>query len=211
MSITQRGIGLEPHMARTKRAPTKVWALEVDPRLPAPAQAASLALVILAKTKTSSWDELESGLLTGDEATRSAMELIDLTEDQYQVLVSHPLAVRLVSPAPPVRSVAICGECDEFFALAGNPPSGCAMTMGCEGKPAKVRAAAATKVSVDDLAGQDQDEADVAAQPEEVQGELDIGEVTESGLASPPWDDGAGDEQYSDDVDPNDLDDFDFG
>lgn len=129
----------------------KVWTFTVDTAAPTVAQAASLALVVLSKTKAATWDELEQRLTSGDENTLQAVAGVHLDEGQHHLLSAHPLAVRLVGPGPPLRSIAVCGECGEFFALVGSAPSRCPMGVECEGRPAKAPVAKGHKTPVGEL------------------------------------------------------------
>src|SRR5699024_619347 len=125
---------------------TKVTVITVDDALPAVAQAASLALVLLRKVGAGDMGEFGRRVLASDKRTITSLGHIMLTGQQQELLADHSRACALVSPGPPRRTIAVCSWCGQYLLVAGSVPSRCALTLGREGTYAKVAPAKAERV-----------------------------------------------------------------
>lgn len=130
---------------------SKVTVLAVDETLPAVAQAASVALRVLQKTKADTWDELVERVAEQDEATLKALRSLHLDDTQRNLLAEHPAAVSLVAYSTPRRTIAVCSTCHEPVVVTKTVPSSCDMTIGCDGTYTKVQPAKAETVPADDI------------------------------------------------------------
>ena len=130
---------------------SKVTVLAVDETLPAVAQAASVALRVLQKTKADTWDELAERVAEQDEATLKALRSLHLDDAQRNLLAEHPAAVALVAYSTPRRTIAVCSTCHEPVVVTKTVPSSCDMTIGCDGTYTKVQPAKAETIPADDI------------------------------------------------------------
>ena len=101
-----------------------------DTTLPPIAQAANLALLILARTRRSTWAKLA--------ADPAAYAEITITPAQQELLDTHLDVISLLATAP-ARTLYACPTCDRWALIEPKaaPPARCNLTLGCEGRPVK--------------------------------------------------------------------------
>lgn len=107
--------------------------------------AVSLAVAILKKSRSNTWDELLAGMAGQEPAVMKAFASLELTNSQLDLLGSYVPVLRMIS-IKPVTVPAICPECGLYILMStGTVPSKCLVTAGCTGKPVKPAAAIASK------------------------------------------------------------------
>lgn len=106
------------------------------------AQAVSLGIAVLKKTRKNTWSELAEAMATDDQALVKSFHALDLTDDQFAVIDNHQAVLALVRISPPVIP-AVCPVCGYFVLTNDTAPSKCQVTASCTGKPAKVAVATA--------------------------------------------------------------------
>lgn len=124
-------------------APTPV-SFAPDPELPRRAQAASLALALMKKSKVRRWAEFD-GVLPGTLALLPGQ--LDLLREfePMLMLLAGPLTAAAAGTASalPAISVFVCPDCDRWGLISsGTAPSSCTLTFLCEGSPVKAGVAA---------------------------------------------------------------------
>lgn len=120
--------------------------LETNSEYSETAQAVSLGLAVLRKCKQNSWEELVAAMAADDVTVIKAFQALDLDEDQLELMGRRQREIGLVRITPAVVP-AICPACEMFILTSDAAPAKCQVTAGCEGKPAKVAAAKATKAA----------------------------------------------------------------
>jgi hypothetical protein len=113
---------------RTKKAEPRE--IRHDTSLPPIAQAANLALLILARTHRSTWAKLAANPDTYSEVAVSA--------DQQALLDEHLDVIALLATAP-ARTLYACPACSRWALIEPKavPPARCNLLLGCEGRPVK--------------------------------------------------------------------------
>lgn len=96
--------------------------------LPPGAEAASLALAIVAAAKVATWEDLEQC-----DTPPPALGKLVVSPRQARVLAEHADIVRQVSNASPRRSVSVCSECGQWMVTVGPTRGPCKTTPGCTG------------------------------------------------------------------------------
>ncbi|MEH0110600.1 hypothetical protein V6N00_12890 [Tersicoccus sp. MR15.9] len=177
--------------------PKQTW-LGVKDGVEGAAEAASLGLALLRKTKQNTWAELAAAMDAADPQVVRAFTTVSLTGRQLGLLDGEQLILQALRVSP-AAIPAICPVCG-YWVLADSaaPPSSCLVTRGCSGKPAKVVAATARDTAPDDSVDAPVDEPAAAEQDLDAQPEADgYAEVLE------PWD------NELPGPDPADFEDFD--
>lgn len=108
------------------------------------AQAASLGIAILKKTKQNTWRELLEAMEASEAHVVKTFRSLDLSDSQLQAITRHQEVLNLLVITP-AAVPAICPKCGHFILVSDTVPSKCMVGSGCEGKPAKVASATAGK------------------------------------------------------------------
>ncbi|ACL42367.1 hypothetical protein Achl_4416 (plasmid) [Pseudarthrobacter chlorophenolicus A6] len=114
--------------------------LKTKPEYEGLAEAVSLGIAVLKKSKQNTWAELVDGMNSGNLLVVKAFKALDLTDAQLETVNAWQSVLNLVKINPAVIPV-ICPVCEYYVLTADTAPSRCMVTAGCEGKPFKVAAA----------------------------------------------------------------------
>lgn len=120
--------------------------LKTKPEYDGLAEAVSLGIALLKKSKQNSWPELVEGMGSGNLLVLKAFKAVDLTDAQLDTVNMWQSVLNLVKINPAVIPV-ICPACQHYVLTADTAPSRCMVTSGCEGKPFKVAAATSNAAS----------------------------------------------------------------
>jgi hypothetical protein len=114
--------------------------LKTKPEYDGLAEAVSLGIALLKKSKQNTWPELVEAMGSKNFLVIKAFKAVDLTDAQLDTVNMWQHVLNLVKVNPAVIPV-ICPVCEHYVLTADTAPSRCMVTAGCEGKPFKVAAA----------------------------------------------------------------------
>lgn len=114
--------------------------LKTKPEYKGMAEAVSLGIAVLKKSKQNTWPGLVAAIAETDPLVVKAFKALDLTDAQLEVINDWQPVLNLVQIAPPIIP-AVCPACNHYILTADTAPSRCMVLAGCEGRPFKVIAA----------------------------------------------------------------------
>lgn len=105
-----------------------------DENAPPVAQAAQIALVIMAITRKPDWNAVVAD-------TDCQLDKVELTSEQQRLLEQHREVLPYLTRGGVLRTLFACPSCGRyvFTAGAGTAPARCTMTLGCTGAPVKAK------------------------------------------------------------------------
>lgn len=112
-------------------------AIRHDPSAPHVAQAAQVALVVMAITRKPDWAAVVADV-------DGALDKVELTDEQQTLLEEHRGILPYLSRGGvggTLRTLFACRECGRFAFTsgAGAAPARCIMSLGCLGSPMKAK------------------------------------------------------------------------
>lgn len=114
--------------------------LKTKPEYKGLAEAVSLGIAVLKKSKQNTWPGLVTAMGETDPLVVKAFRAMELTDRQLETINEWQPVLNLIQVAPPVIP-AVCPACNYYVLTADTAPSRCMVTAGCEGKPFKVTGA----------------------------------------------------------------------
>jgi hypothetical protein len=144
-------------MATRRRPP--LFVIETPPGVPEPVQAASLLLVALRRAKVASLADLCLAV-ANDPENRTWAEpgtpdrslitgRIGLSDQQWELILSWGSVLEPIRYSGDARiTLAVCPTCGRYAYVptSGQTGAKCWLSVGCEGKPVRAKAAKATRI-----------------------------------------------------------------